>query len=155
MLKILGDAGKSPSPIVAAGFYFGAAVFITLSFVLQWRTNGAYFRSQADSRTTWLQTLYNYISTRERNEIADTPIAGAMKNYHETRTILLLIYVLLVILLVGFGSYTLRQISVTAPSTFPLISNPATSPKPVIPTENPIPPVCVPSPKVPCPKGAP
>jgi hypothetical protein len=83
VLKALGDAGRVTSPTIATGFYFGAAAFITLSFVLQWRINGAYFKSQTDTRAAWLQTLYNYISPRERNEIADTPIVDAMKNYRD------------------------------------------------------------------------
>ena len=154
VMKVLGDAGSITSPTIAGGLYFGSAAFITLSFVLQWQINRAYFEIQTDSRAAWLHTLYNYVSPQERNEIADTPIEEAMKNYRETRAILLLIYVLLVALLVGFGIYTLRHSLAAPPSNSAPIAKPAAAPRPTISPEKPIPSVCVPSAKVQCPKDA-
>jgi hypothetical protein len=152
-LKILGDAGKVTTPAIAAGFYFGAATFVALSLVLQWRINAAYFKSQTASRTTWLRTLYNYISTQERNEIADAPITDAMTNYCETRTILLMIYVVLVALLIGFGIFTLQQGSGTASPMPKTIATPVASSKSQSLSQTPKTPVCVPSAKAPCPPG--
>ncbi|MEY9459710.1 hypothetical protein ABH973_000123 [Bradyrhizobium ottawaense] len=107
ILKILGDAAKTPGPLISSLFYFAAAIFVGLSFALQWRINGAFFESQASSRRSWMQSLYNYISIREREEIAETPIEQAMKNYRETRSVLLVVYAALVIALLAAGVNTL------------------------------------------------
>jgi hypothetical protein len=109
VLKIFGDAGHAPNAMITAAFYFVAAAFVILSFTLQWRINQTYFASQTASRRRWMQTLYNYISVREREEIAETPIEQAMKSYRETRNALVGVYVGLVILLLAAGVQTLRQ----------------------------------------------
>ncbi|RXH28957.1 hypothetical protein XH99_14285 [Bradyrhizobium nanningense] len=109
ILKILGDATKAPSPLISSLFYFFAALFIGLSFWLQWRINSAFFESQTSSRRSWLQSLYSYISVREREEIAETPIEQAMKNYRETRGVLLFVYVLLIVVLIAAGARTLHE----------------------------------------------
>ncbi len=83
-----------------------------------------------------MQSLYSYISVREREEIAETPIEQAMKNYRETRGALLVIYVVLIGALVAFGVHTLRDVT-------PQPSSPATGagPNPVqspsLPTKQP------------------
>lgn len=118
VLKVLGDATKTAGPLTSSLFYFAAAIFVGLSFALQWRINGAFFRSQASSRRSWMQSLYNYISVREREEIAETPIEQAMKNYRETRGVLLIVYAVLIIALVSAGVHTLP-----GPTSSP--SNPA------------------------------
>lgn len=106
-LKVLGDAGKAPSALLSAAFCVAAALFILLSFALQWRTNNSFFASQRASRDSWMQTLFSYISPAERNAIAETPIETAMKNYRETRHILLIVYVVLVSILLGSALNTL------------------------------------------------
>lgn len=58
ILKILGEATKAPNPLISSLFYFFAALFIGLSFWLQWRINAAFFASQTSSRRSWLQSLY-------------------------------------------------------------------------------------------------
>ncbi|EAQ35285.1 hypothetical protein NB311A_13251 [Nitrobacter sp. Nb-311A] len=120
VLKILGDATKTPDPIISSAFYFAAAGFIGLSFSLQWRINGAFFQSQAASRRIWMQSLYSYISVREREEIAETPIDQAMKNYRETHGALLVVYGLLIVVLIAFGVHALQDVT-------PSASNPAAS----------------------------
>ena len=45
-MKVLGDAGKEDQSNNCCWLLFGAAVFVTLSFVLQWRINEAYFASR-------------------------------------------------------------------------------------------------------------
>lgn len=138
VLKVLGDAGKVAGPVISASFYFAAAGFVALSFVLQWRINGAYFRSQAASRQRWMQTLYSYISTREREEIAEAPIEQAMRNYRETRGALTVVYALLVLALGYFGVVTLHQ---PPPAPPPQPAAPAASPPLLAPqTPAPIPP---------------
>jgi hypothetical protein len=116
ILKILGDATKTPDPIISSAFYFAAAGFIGLSFGLQWRINGAFFQSQAASRRSWMQSLYSYISVREREEIAETPIDQAMKNYRETRGMLLVVYALLIVILIAFGVHALHDVTPSPPS---------------------------------------
>ena len=153
VVTILGDAGKSASRTFAAGLYFGSAVFIFISFILQWRINEAYFESQTTSRAAWMKALYSQISTRERDEIADTPIVGVMKSYYETRRILLVIYGVLVVLLIGFGIFTLRRTFVASLPAMASISKPIEPPKPTVPWKTVAPPVCVPSTNVHCPKG--
>lgn len=111
ILKILGDATKAPNPVISSLFYFAAAGFIGLSFALQWRINSAFFESQASSRKSWMQSLYSYISVREREEIAETPIEQAMKNYRETRGALLVVYALLIVALIAFGVHTLHDVT--------------------------------------------
>ncbi|WP_024921551.1 MULTISPECIES: hypothetical protein [unclassified Afipia] len=130
VLKILGDAAKTPGPLISSLFYFAAAIFVALSFALQWRINGAFFQSQASSRRSWMQSLYNYISVREREEIAETPIEQAMKNYRETRGVLLVVYAVLVIALIAAGVHTLCDAA-------PAPSSPAVS---VAPGQPPVPP---------------
>ncbi len=130
ILKILGDAAKTPGPLISSLFYFAAAIFVALSFALQWRINGAFFESQASSRRSWMQSLYNYISVREREEIAETPIEQAMKNYRETRGVLLVVYAVLVIALVAAGMHTLSD---AAPSPSSPAAGVAPSPAPVPP----------------------
>jgi hypothetical protein len=103
ILKLLGDAGKVTDPRIAAGFYFAAAIFIIVSFTLQWRINSAFLKSQSESRGTWLLTLYNYISEKERDEIAEKPIKDALANYRQTRAVLTLLYAFLVAVLLSFG----------------------------------------------------
>ena len=73
----------------------------------------------------------------------------------DARAILLLIYVLLVAILTGFGIFTLRQGLAAAPSQSLPIAKPVAPSKPMISPEKPISPVCVPSAKIQCPKGAP
>jgi len=106
-LKILADAGKVSTPLISASFYFAVGAFVAVSFALQWRINKAFLRSQKASRRRWMQTLYTYISTKEREEIADTPIEQAIANYRETRAVLLVIYVALATGLGAAGLYTL------------------------------------------------
>ncbi len=131
VLKILGDAGKPPSPLISSVFYFTAAVFVGLSFALQWRINGSFFKSQQSSRQSWMQTLYSYISAREREEIAEAPIEQAMKNYRETRFILTVVYAFLVAALIAAGVHTLDQgTSATADQT---TNHPAALEKPQLP----------------------
>ncbi|MGY3347093.1 hypothetical protein ACVI1I_006318 [Bradyrhizobium sp. USDA 4459] len=129
ILKIVGDAAKTPGPLISSLFYF-AAIFVGLSFALQWRINGAFFECQASSRRSWMQSLYNYISVREREEIAETPIEQAMKNYRETRGVLLVVYAVLVIALVIAGVHTLYD--ATPPPSSPA-AGVAPSPVPVAP----------------------
>jgi hypothetical protein len=129
ILKILGDATKAPGPVISSLFYFAAAIFVGLSFALQWRINGAFFRSQSSSRQSWMRSLYSYISVREREEIAETPIEQAMKNYRETRSVLLVVYGLLIIALVAAGMHTLCDAK--PPPSSPaagVVPNPATAP---------------------------
>ncbi len=153
VLKILGDTGKVENSTVAAGFYFAAAVFITLSFVLQWRINGAFLKGQSASRASWMQTLYNYISTREREEIAVTPIEMAIKNYRETRTVLAIVYAVLLVALVSFGGHTLWHGAETVPTQTPphVTAQQTQSRWPT--TANT--PKCIPILKAPCPKKRP
>lgn len=148
VLKLLGDVNKITAYSIAAGFYFGAAFFIALSFSLQWWINRAYFKSQTKSRSVWLRTLYNYVSTREREEIADIPIRDAMRNYNETQAILFVIYLILVVLLVGFGASTLWQNSSPVSPASVTPSSPAS--KPVSLRDKTL---YVPSAKVRCPKS--
>ncbi|MGY4253617.1 heme/copper-type cytochrome/quinol oxidase subunit 2 [Bradyrhizobium sp. USDA 4516] len=77
-----------------------------------------------------MQSLYNYISVREREEIAETPIEQAMKNYRETRGVLLVVYAVLVIALVVAGVHTLYD--ATPPPSSPA-AGVAPSPVPVAP----------------------
>lgn len=114
VLKILADVGKVTAPGLSATFYFAAAAFLVASFGLQWRINNAYLRSQKQSRKSWMQTLYTYISSKEREEIAELPIQQAIQNYRETRAILLGIYLVLVASLVGVGGYTLVHVNATS-----------------------------------------
>ncbi|SRR5579883_109183 len=116
ILKILGDTSKISNPAIAAGFYFAAALFIAVSFILQWRINASFFKSQKSSRTAWMHILYNYISAREKEEIAETPIDNVMGNYKETRTILLVLYIILFSTLIGFGLFTLFASTIKAPT---------------------------------------
>ncbi len=146
-LKILGDAGKAPSPTITATFYFAAALFIGLSFILQWRINQSFFAGQTASRQRWMQTLYSYISAREREEIAEAPIQQAMENYRETRNVLILVYLCLMGALIAAGVHTLFQppAVVASPGSgavAPLPPPPPTVP-PVLPTPPPptVPPV--------------
>lgn len=132
ILKILGEATKAPNPLISSLFYFFAALFIGLSFWLQWRINAAFFASQTSSRRSWLQSLYSYISVREREEIAETPIEQAMKNYRETRGALLVVYVLLIIVLVAAGVHTLYEAPV--PSNSGTGVTPSSSAAPTAPT---------------------
>ncbi|MBR0900790.1 hypothetical protein JQ616_38045 [Bradyrhizobium tropiciagri] len=110
-MKTLGDTTKTSGVLVTSIFYFAAAAFICVSFVLQWRINGSFFESQASSRRSWIQSLYSYISVREREEIAEAPIEQAMKNYRETRGVLLVVYALLIAALVASGVYTLSDVT--------------------------------------------
>jgi hypothetical protein len=107
VLKILGDAGKAASPAITAGFYFAAAIFIACSFGLQVRINKTFLDNQEKARARWFMTLYGYISATERKEIAEEPISKAVESYRETRGLVALIYIALIILLVGFGVVTL------------------------------------------------
>ncbi|MGJ0396263.1 MAG: hypothetical protein ACR65U_08565 [Methylocystis sp.] len=107
VIKLLADAGKVATPWVAAGFYFAAATFVGVSFYLQWQINDAYLKSQEQSRRSWMQTLYTYISAKEREEIADLPIQQAIQNYRDTREVLFVIYLILVAALITAGAVTL------------------------------------------------
>jgi hypothetical protein len=153
VLKILGDAGKVENSAVAAGFYFAAATFIILSFVLQWRINHAFFEGQSASRASWMQTLYNYISTREREEIAVTPIEMAIKNYRETRTVLAIVYAILFMVLMSFGGYTLWHSGETVPSQTPTQAKALQTQNQRQTTTNT--PRCMPTLKSPCPQKRP
>lgn len=140
VLKVLGDATKVTGPIVSAIFYFAAAAFIVLSFGLQWRINAAYFRSQEASRMRWMQTLYSYISAREREEIAVAPIEEAMRNYRETRSVLMVVYGVLVCGLIYFGAVVLNQRpSPAAPASPPKTEQPPTAPPPAQTPQSPPP----------------
>lgn len=137
-LKILADAGKVTAPVIAAGFYFAAAGFVAVSFGLQWRINKAFLRSQKQSRQRWMQTLYTYISAEEREEIADQPIQQAIRNYRETRAVLLVIYLALVTALAGAGYYTLTHAKAAPPTAAPgQIGGPTGRPQAVKPTTPP------------------
>ena len=116
VIKILADAGKVTTPAIAAAFYFVAAVFLMISFALQWRINESFLRGQQLSRQRWMQTLSAYISTKEREEISDGPIDMAIRSYRSTRTFLLFIYIVLVIALTGAGVYTLRNSALPLPT---------------------------------------
>jgi hypothetical protein len=108
VMKIFTDAGKAPAPVISAIFYFVAAAFVALSFILQWRINSRFFASQSKARKRWMQTLYSYISEREREEIAEAPINDAVRGYWETWLALLVVYVCLVSFLIFAGARTLH-----------------------------------------------
>jgi hypothetical protein len=139
VLKILGDASKAPSPTISAAFYFAAALFIALSFILQWRINESFFASQTSSRQRWMQTLYSYISTREREEIAEAPIQQAMENYRQTRCALTVVYLGLIAVLIAAGAYTLCQRPSPPPSPAGGSAPPSVQPLPT-PAPPPAPP---------------
>jgi hypothetical protein len=149
VLKILGDTTKLAGPVISALFYFAAAGFVALSFILQWRINRAYFRSQTESRQRWMQTLYSYISAREREEIAEAPIQQAMRNYRETRGTLAVVYFSLVVALIYFGCVAAKQPPAASPSATP----PAAAPPPVPPVAPPAPPAPPPPSPAPHPQG--
>jgi hypothetical protein len=107
VLKILGDATKLPNAGVAAGFYFAAAIFISVSFGLQVRINGAYLKDQRQARAKWFETLYAVISPTERKMIAEDPINNAESAYKETRLFVGAIYAVLAVMLIWFGLATL------------------------------------------------
>lgn len=123
VLKILGDSGKTSSPGITASFYFAAAAFIALSISLQSKINQAFFDSQKASRQSWMQTLYSYISQKEREEIAEAPIEQAIENYWQTHRVLVFTYVALCVTLLLMGVYTLHQ------SATNVIASPAISTK--------------------------
>lgn len=107
VIKVLGDAGKTTKPEIAAGFYFAAAIFIAVSFSLQVRINKTFLDNQKKARTKWFQTLYGYISANERRDIAEEPIDKAVASYRETRLFVGLVYLALFIVLMWFGAVTL------------------------------------------------
>lgn len=109
VLKILGDTGRVANVQIEAFFYFGAAAVICVSFVLQTLINRSFFASQRSSRQSWMQTLYSYISDRERQEIADAPIDQAMRSYNLTHRVLAVVYGVLILLLLAIGWHTLNQ----------------------------------------------
>ena len=125
VLKVFGDGAKVTSIRVSATFYIAVAIFISLSFVLQWRINNVFLQSLEVSRRRWLQTLYQYISTQEREEIAETPIRQAVASYRETRGVLLIVYVVLVGVLISVGVYTLGT-PLSAPSV--IVNTPSNKP---------------------------
>lgn len=98
-LKALGDAEKAAGTTISGALCIGAAIFIAISFTLQWRTNEAYFVSQKSSRESWTKSLYSYISAEERANIADGPITSAIKNYRQTRNVLVVVYAVLFLVL--------------------------------------------------------
>lgn len=114
ILKLLGDASKAPKPQVAAGLYFGAALFVGVSFGLQWRINSAFLENQKKARGRWLETIYCYISAVERKDIAEEPIERAVDSYRETRNVVGVIYLALIAILVWFGTATLRDSATAA-----------------------------------------
>jgi hypothetical protein len=123
VLKLFGDAGKLPNQRLGAYFYFAAAGFIGLSFLLQCRINSRFFATQHSSRQRWMQTLYTYISAQERAEIAEKPIDESIDGYTETRNILFFVYAALVAVLINFGNAALeeqRTPSAPAVSTAPI-----------------------------------
>jgi hypothetical protein len=107
VLKVMGDATKVSNPFVTAGFYFAAAIFIVVSFVLQTGINENYLANQRTARKSWFETLYGYISADERRRIADEPITNAEASYEKTKGQIRFIYLALVGVLAGFGLYTL------------------------------------------------
>lgn len=115
VIKVLGDASKTTKPEVAAGFYFAAAIFIAVSFGLQVRINKTFLDNQRNARAKWFQTLYGYISANERRDIAEEPIEKAVASYRETRVLVGLIYLTLIIVLVWFGVTTLRDRTASPP----------------------------------------
>lgn len=123
ILKLVPDAGKIATLLISGCFYFAAAAFISVSFGLQWRINRAFFDSQKVSRARWFQTLYTYISNRERTEIAEEPIEQALKNYRETRNVLLIVYFFLVVVLIGFGLHDLNERSKLVKEEQPTITD--------------------------------
>ncbi len=161
VLKVLGDATKVANPIVTAGFYFAAAIFIVISFALQTGINESYLTNQRKARTSWFETLYGYISADERKRIADQPIADAEASYQKTKGKVGWIYIALVIILAGFGLYTLiTGLSAPAPISKPpppAAQPPATPPPPAAASSAPPPAVVAPAPVTPPPPppGAP
>jgi len=144
VIKILGDATKAPNPRVTAGFYFASAIFIFISFTLQTQINKSYLDNQRAARTRWFETLYNYISSDERERIADGPIRSAEQSYETTKCRIALIYSVLTLILLGFGVYELtllKQLD-AIPAPPPAASNPpavrdASSPASSIPSAPP------------------
>ena len=131
VIKVFGDASKTTKPGIAAGFYFAAAIFIAVSFGLQVRINKTLLDNQRKARAKWFQTLYGYISANERRDIAEEPIEKAVASYRETRFLVGLIYLALIIVLVWFGVTTSRDRTAnpTPPAGIPAKTFPArTSP---------------------------
>lgn len=137
VLKVLGDASKTTKPEIAAGFYFAAAIFIAVSFGLQVRINQTFLDNQRKARARWFQTLYGYISANERRDIAEEPIEKAVASYRETRLLVGMIYLALVILLAWFGVTTLHARPANPPppteisaEAFPARTSPREAPRP-------------------------
>lgn len=109
VIKAAGDASKATNPETAANIYFAAAIFIAISFFLQIRIHQTYLNDQRKARERWLRTLYGYISSSERKEIAEEPIRKAEESYREIRAIVGLVYLVLVVILVIFGGQSLHD----------------------------------------------
>ena len=65
-MKVLGDAGKETSATIAAGFYFGAAVFVTLRSVLMAHMTKHISRNQFHSRGAHVKPYIANLTTRTR-----------------------------------------------------------------------------------------
>jgi hypothetical protein len=138
VLKILGDATKAANAEVTAGFYFAAAIFLLTSFILQTQINKSYLNNQRAARARWFDTLYNYISSEEREKIADGPIRSAERSYETTKYIIGLIYSFLIVILLSFGVWELAQLRETdaVPSRRSEASKPPDVQEPSAPTSS-------------------
>jgi hypothetical protein len=76
-----------------------------------------------------MQTLYTYISNKERDEITDQLIQQAIKNYLETRNVLLIIYVLLSVILIVGGFYALAHHTIPTGDASSAVTNATANPQ--------------------------
>src|SRR6185312_7278513 len=109
VVKIVGDATATPFHGLAAGFCFGAAILIVVSFALRWRINKTFLDNQQEARARWFEMLYLYISNEERKGIAETPIGNAVRSYNEVLILVGSIYAAIAVILVGFGAAMLHR----------------------------------------------
>jgi hypothetical protein len=125
VLKILSDATRAPSGVVAGGLALGAALFLAFTYSMQVYINHRWLAQADEARTLWKGALNLVLSQTEIAAFSDVPIATSIDDYRRVRLVVGMLYGVLVAILLGFA-----WVNFTAPS--------GTSPTPAS-TDTPVP----------------
>lgn len=103
VLKILPDAAKVSSNVVAGGLAIGAALFLAFSFAMQVFINRRWFAQSEQARTLWKGELNLVLSDQQIASFSDVPITASIRDYRWVRFWVGVLYAALIIALSLFA----------------------------------------------------
>jgi hypothetical protein len=82
----------------------GAAVFIVVNLTMTLRTNARFMRIAEVTRPVWKQKLFGFLPDEDLRALAEEPIEESIATYNQAKTVVIVVYALVVILLLSMSA---------------------------------------------------